>query len=61
MLRYHGHTLKKIIDVDVDGGSYYKIYKDGRYITSAWTLNNAKEFINSYDAASGDYCWTVLC
>lgn len=58
-MKYHGHELKKIIDYDVDGGSYYEIYKDGKYITSAWFLNNAKEFIDSFDGK--DYHWNVLC
>lgn len=54
-MKYHGYTLKKIKDPDVEGGCYYEIYKNGNYITAAWTLSNAKEFIDSGEN------WNVLC
>ena len=56
---YHGHILKKIKDNDVIGGHYYEIYKDGKWIVNAWTLSNAKEFIDSYDGKN--YEWNILC
>ncbi len=53
-MKYHGCLIKKIIDYDVDGGCYYEIYKRGYIdtenwykVTNAWTLDNAKEFIDS--------------
>ena len=46
-MKYHNYELKKIKDAEVDGGSYYEIYKNGKRITVAWTLSNAKEFIDS--------------
>lgn len=51
-MKYHGFYLKKIIDSDVIGGSYYEIYQPQpngtfKFITTAWTLSNAKEFIDS--------------
>lgn len=62
-MKYRGHILKKVLDVDVDGGSYYEIYYNDKYITSAWTLENAKEFVYSKDVPSnnGNYNWNVLC
>jgi len=57
-MKYHKHELKKIIDYDVDGGSYYKIYRDGIYITCAWTLSNAKEFVDTFDGET--YNFNVL-
>lgn len=57
--KYHGHQLVKILDFNVTGGSYYKIYKDGKMIATAWTCSNAKEFIDSFDGT--DYHWNVLC
>lgn len=58
-MKYHGHILKKIKDNDVIGGQYFEIYKNDKYITSAWTLNNAKEFIDSFDGKN--YKWNILC
>lgn len=58
-MKYHGHELKKVLDSDVYGNSYYEIYKDGKWITNAWTFSNAKEFIDSWDGK--DYHWNVLC
>ena len=58
-MKYHGHELRRILDNDVEGGSYYDIYKNGIKITSAWTLSNAKEFIDSFDGSN--YQWNVLC
>lgn len=46
-MKYHGCELIKVIDKEIEGGKYYKIYKNGKYITDAWTLSNAKEFIDS--------------
>ena len=57
-MKYHGHELVKVIDCDVDGGSYYDIFKDNKKITSAWTLSNAKEFVDSFDGK--DYHWNIL-
>lgn len=44
---YKGYTLEKCYDNDVDGGYFYNIYKDGKYVTNALTKNNAKELIDS--------------
>ena len=57
-MKYHGHTLTKVMDNDIEGGSYYIIYKNNNKITCAWTLSNAKEFVDSYDGHK--YCWEVL-
>lgn len=58
-MKYRKHELKKVYEYEVDGGFYYEIRKDGKYITSAWTLSNAEEFIDTFD---GDgYRWNVLC
>ena len=47
-MKYHGYQLIKIKDADVDGGFYYEIHRStGEFITTAWTLSNAKEFIDS--------------
>ena len=53
-MKYHSCLIKKIIDHDVDGGCYYEIWKRGYIdtenwykVTNAWTLDNAKEFIDS--------------
>lgn len=58
-MKYKGFTFKKIIDKDVDGGFYYEIYDDtGKFITVAWTLQNAKEFVyNGKDHLN----WNNLC
>lgn len=45
--KYKGYTLIKCIDLDVDSGYYYKIYKDDKYITTALTKSSAKELIDS--------------
>lgn len=58
-MKYHGHVFKKVYDADVDGGHYFEIYKNDKYIVSAWTLDNAKEFVDSFDGK--DYHWNVLC
>lgn len=55
---YKKHYLIKIKDPDVEGGCYYEIYKDRVKITNAWTLSNAKEFVDSFDGK--DYHWNVL-
>ena len=57
-MKYHKHILKKIKDDDVIGGSYYEIYLNNKWITNAWTLDNAKEFIDSFDGT--DYHWSIL-
>ena len=58
-MKYHKHDLKKVYEAEVDGGHYFEIYKDGEHITNAWTLRNAKEFIDTFD---GDgYKWSILC
>ena len=59
MMKYHKHELKKVVDVEVDGGSYYDIYKDGKKVTCAWTLGNAKEFVDTFDGNT--YNWNLLC
>jgi len=56
---YKGHKLVKIKDTDVIGGHYFKIYKNDVFITSAWTLSNAKEFIDSFKENTG-YNYNVL-
>lgn len=57
-MKYHNHLLKKVMEADVEGGHYFDIYKDGKFVTSAWTLSNAKEFIDSYNGIT--YNWNVL-
>ena len=58
-MKYHNHYLTKVIDKDVIGGHYYNIYnKNGLLITSAWTLSNAKEFVDSFNGKV--YNWNVL-
>ena len=37
-MKYKKHEIKVIYDDDVDGGKFYNIYKDGKWITNAWTL-----------------------
>ena len=57
--KYKGHLCEKIIDEEVIGNSYYKITRDGNFITVAWTLSNAKEFIDTFDGKT--YNYNVLC
>lgn len=57
-MKYHKHLLKKVIDPNILGGSYYDIFKDNKKITCAWTLSNAKEFVDSFDGK--EYQWNVL-
>ena len=60
-MTYKKFELRKIKDADVEGGFYYEIYDpSGRFITNAWTLSNAKEFVYSY-IVNGNYHWEVLC
>ena len=59
-MKYKGHELVKIKDGDVEGGFYYCIYKNNKLLTTAWTLSNAKEFIDSYNDKTG-YNYNVLC
>ena len=58
-MKYHGHELIKIEDSNIDGGFYYQILKDGKYIIEAWTLSNAKEFVDTFDGIK--YNYNVLC
>lgn len=58
-MKYHNHIIKKVIDNDVDSGRYYDIYKDNKFITSAWSIQNAKEFIDTFNGTT--YSWNVLC
>lgn len=58
-MKYHNHIIKKVIDNDVDSGRYYDIYKNNNFVTSAWSIQNAKEFIDTFD--NGNYNWNVLC
>ena len=55
---YHKHMLVKKLDPEVIGGSYYEIYRGELKICNAWTLSNAKEFVDSFDGK--DYHWNVL-
>lgn len=52
-MKYHGHEIKVVKE---DLGYYgkddylnktYQIYKEGEYIQVAWTLNSAKNYIDS--------------
>lgn len=58
-MKYHNHELIKVIDEDIDGGKYYKIYRRGEFIAIAWTLSNAKEFVDTFDGEK--YSYNVLC
>jgi hypothetical protein len=59
-MKYHKHTIvPKIEDLGYEDKKMNKVYlifdQDGNYITVAWTMNNAKQYIDSgYDA-------TYLC
>lgn len=55
-MKYHGHEIIKVKEDmgysgDDDFLNYvYKIYKDGEYMGEAWSLNTAKEYIDTgYD------------
>ena len=58
-MKYHKYEIIKIRDESLgdDGGSpfYYRIMKDGKFVTNAFTLSNAKEFIDCGED------WNVLC
>ena len=58
-MKYHGHEIKKVpMDLGEENpkdNKAYEIYKDGKYIEVAWTLSNAKEFIDT------GYDRTYLC
>lgn len=58
-MKYKNHDLIKVYESDVDGGFYYEIRKNDKFITTAWTLSNAKEFVDSFDGVN--YRWNVLC
>lgn len=55
-MKYHNHTIvPKMEDLGYDDPKDNKVYlifdKDGNYITVAWSMSNAKEYIDSgYDA-----------
>ena len=57
-MKYHGHELKKNIDYYGHGGSYYEIYKNDKHIISVWSLDIAKEFVDSFNGK--DYHWNIL-
>lgn len=59
-MKYKNHLIVIINDCDIDGGKYYQIYRGKLYITCAWTLSNAKEFINTYNPTTQTYCYNVL-
>ena len=50
-MRYHNHILRKVYDdlgeEDSSLNCNWEIYQDGKHITNALTLDNAKEFIDS--------------
>lgn len=53
-MKYHKHIIKVVIsDLGEDteqGNKVYEVWKDGEYIEVCWTMDNAKEFIDSgYD------------
>ena len=53
-MKYHGHIIQKVFmdlgEEKPNDNKAYEIYKDGQFVEIAWTLNNAKEFIDSnYD------------
>lgn len=60
-MKYHKYEIIKIRDesLDDDYGRehqfYYRIMKDGKFVTNAFTLSNAKEFIDCGED------WNVLC
>ena len=52
-MKYHGCEIKVVLqDLNYSGdekdmNKTYEIYKDGEYLNVAWTLSNAKEFIDT--------------
>ena len=58
-MKYHGHEIRKVYQdlgyTEKEMNATYEIYKDGEYIQVCWTLNNAKEYIDT------DYDDSVLC
>lgn len=50
-MKYHKHILKKVYEdlgeEDERLNCYWEIYHDGKFITNALTLDNAKEFVDS--------------
>lgn len=51
MMKYHGHVIK-IVPTDLGeenprDNRTYEIYKDGKKINTALTLNTAKDYIDS--------------
>lgn len=58
-MKYHKHEIKKNKDSEVYGGYFYYIYRDNKYIACAFSLNNAKEFIDTFDGKKYDY--SILC
>ena len=57
MKKYKGYVLVKVYEDGLidDLDHYFEIYKDGKFLTSALTYDNAKEFID------GGEDWNVLC
>lgn len=58
-MKYKKHILKKVLDSEIEWGYCVEIYKDNKYITTAPTFSNAKEFVSSFNGI--DYDWNVLC
>lgn len=58
-MKYHKHEIIKYYDEDIEGGCMYRISRNQEFITYAWTLENAKEFIDTFDGINYDY--NVLC
>ena len=58
-MKYKNHLLRKINDSDIEWGYYYEIYYQGKLVTFAPNLSNAKEFVNSFNNES--YDWNILC
>lgn len=55
-MKYHNHTFVKVYEADVEGGHYFEIYNpEGKYITCAWTLSNAKEFVDSFNGVTYNF------
>lgn len=50
-MKYKGHTIKKVFtdlgEEDNRKNCVYEIYKDGKYINTALTIDTAKEYIAS--------------
>ena len=53
------YTYNKDKDGIVVEKSHKSKWFSPHHVTNAWTLSNAKEFIDSYDGNS--YNWNILC